>query len=64
MGNVEVNAFQCPAEGRDLGARGPEVVRRRFLLPRLLADELSLYRSLVSAPPGSPSHAAPPAAVR
>ena len=39
-----------PAEARDLGNRGRELVRRRFLLPRLLADELSLYRSLVSAP--------------
>jgi trehalose synthase len=36
-----------PEEGRTLGARGKELVRGRFLLPRLLADELRLYASLI-----------------
>jgi trehalose synthase len=36
-----------PEEGRTLGARGKERVRERFLLPRLLTDELRLYASLI-----------------
>jgi trehalose synthase len=36
-----------PEEGRALGARGREVVRERFLLMRLIADELYLYSSLL-----------------
>jgi trehalose synthase len=36
-----------PEEGRALGRRGRELVRERFLLPRLLTDELRLYASLI-----------------
>jgi trehalose synthase len=35
-----------PEEGRTLGMRGKELVQARFLLPRLLTDELRLYASL------------------
>jgi trehalose synthase len=31
----------------ELGARGRDLVRRRFLLPRLIADDLRLYHSLL-----------------
>jgi trehalose synthase len=37
-----------PPEAHALGARGREVVRERFLLTRLIADELRLYQSLLS----------------
>ncbi len=37
-----------PEQGREIGARGRERVRRRFLLPRLIADELRLYRRLLA----------------
>jgi len=36
-----------PEEGRALGAIGREVVREKFLLMRLIADELYLYSSLL-----------------
>jgi hypothetical protein len=36
-----------PEEGRALGAKGCEAVRERFLLMRLIADELYLYSSLL-----------------
>jgi trehalose synthase len=36
-----------PEEAAALGARGRELVRRRFLLPRLIADELRLYTALL-----------------
>ncbi|MCQ8780540.1 glycosyltransferase, partial [Escherichia coli] len=32
-----------PEEGAELALRGREAVRQRFLLPRLIADELELY---------------------
>lgn len=32
-----------PEEGAELGARGKELVRKNFLLTRLIADELALY---------------------
>jgi trehalose synthase len=38
-----------PDEARALGEQGRARVRERFLLPRLLADELQLYRSLLGA---------------
>src|SRR5215207_3249481 len=38
-----------PEEGAALALRGKEVVRERFLLTRLIADELSLYASLLGA---------------
>jgi trehalose synthase len=37
-----------PEQARDLAAQGRARVRERFLLPRLLADELRLYRSLLT----------------
>ncbi len=44
---------------RELGASGREVVRERFLLTRLVADELRLYASLVGKPVGpGPARAA------
>jgi len=39
--------LQNPDEAELLGRRGRDHVRERFLLPRLLADELHLYRTLL-----------------
>lgn len=36
-----------PDEGRTLGAKGRETVRKKFLLMRLIADELRLYNALL-----------------
>lgn len=36
-----------PEEGKTLGMQGKEIVRERFLLTRLIADELRLYTSLL-----------------
>lgn len=36
---------------QELGGSGRALVRERFLLPRLLADDLQLYASLLGAPP-------------
>jgi trehalose synthase len=36
-----------PGEGKALAARGKELVRERFLLTRLIADELRLYASVL-----------------
>ena len=38
-----------PEEGERFGARGRELVRERFLLTRLIADELRLYGALLGA---------------
>lgn len=38
-------------ESRDLAERGRELVRQRFLLTRLIADELQLYASLLGSQP-------------
>lgn len=38
-----------PAEGQQLARRGRELVRGRFLLTRLIADELKLYGALLGA---------------
>jgi trehalose synthase len=40
-----------PEQRRALGASGRELVRERFLLPRLIADELRLYCSVLGADP-------------
>ena len=40
-------------EARALGARGREVVRKRFLLTRLIADELRLYTTLLGVQPAT-----------
>jgi trehalose synthase len=40
-------ALQHPEEAREFGAKGRELVRERFLLTRLIADELRLYGSLL-----------------
>src|SRR5207247_10233328 len=37
-----------PEDGKAMGARGREAVRERFLLPRLIADELRLYGALLN----------------
>jgi trehalose synthase len=42
-------------EAEALGNRGRALVRERFLLPRLLADELRLYAGLLGRP--APTHA-------
>lgn len=39
-----------PGEARRLGARARESVRERFLMPRLLADYLSLFEELLGLP--------------
>ena len=39
--------LESPDEGRTLGTRGRELVRERFLLTRLIADELRLYGTLL-----------------
>jgi trehalose synthase len=39
-------ALQHPEEAREFGERGRELVRERFLLTRLIADDLRLYGSL------------------
>jgi trehalose synthase len=39
-------------EGHELAARGRELVRQRFLLTRLIADELRLFGDLLGARPG------------
>jgi len=38
-----------PEEGAELAERGRELVRERFLLTRLIADELRLYGALLGA---------------
>jgi len=38
-----------PAEARAMGAAGRAFVRERFLITRLLADELTLYRDVLGA---------------
>jgi len=40
-------ALQHPEEAREFGVRGRELVRERFLLTRLIADDLRLYGSLL-----------------
>jgi trehalose synthase len=40
-----------PAEGQRLAQQGREVVRKRFLLTRLIADELRLYAAVLGSRP-------------
>jgi trehalose synthase len=40
-------ALQHPEEAREFGMKGRELVRERFLLTRLIADDLRLYGSLL-----------------
>ena len=55
VGSVEecaekmLRLLQNPDEGEELAQRGKELVRERFLLPRLIADDLELYCSLLGA---------------
>jgi trehalose synthase len=51
-----------PEEGEELALWGKEIVREHFLLPRLIADELELYTSLLST--GTQPGAAPAPEVR
>ena len=39
-----------PEEGQQLARKGQELVRERFLLTRLIADELRLYGDLLGTP--------------
>lgn len=51
-----VRLLRDPDEARDLGGRGREFVRGRFLLTRLIGDALRLYASVLGAgapPPGA-----------
>ena len=51
------HAARDPARARSLGASGRERVRRHFLIPRLVLDELSLMRRLATGrPPGRASN--------
>jgi trehalose synthase len=45
--------LQHPEEAAELAARGRERVRERFLLTRLIADELRLYGSLLHEQPAA-----------
>jgi trehalose synthase len=47
-----------PGAGRRLAAAGTDLVRRRFLLPRLIGDELRLITSLLGQTPGALTAAA------
>ena len=42
-----------PEEDAELARRGKEIVRERFLLPRLISDELGLYAELLGASRGT-----------
>jgi trehalose synthase len=44
-----------PEEGAELARKGKELVRERFLLPRLIADELALYADLLGTGPVDPA---------
>ncbi|MFQ5798408.1 MAG: glycosyltransferase, partial [Bacteroidota bacterium] len=46
-----VRLLKNPEEGKSLGAQGKSLVRERFLLTRLIADELRLYGSLLGELP-------------
>ena len=46
-----------PKEREALGARGHETVREKFLLTRLIADELRLYGALLGGSQGLPAEA-------
>jgi trehalose synthase len=50
-----VELLANPDHAEELGNRGYDLVRERFLLPRLLADELRLYDVMLGHPP--PAHA-------
>ncbi len=39
--------LENPVRGRELGAEGARAVRERFLMPRLLRDQLALFRSVL-----------------
>jgi trehalose synthase len=47
-----------PEEGEQLASWGKEIVRERFLLTRLIADELALYASLLGTDPAVRTHPA------
>jgi trehalose synthase len=45
--------LRSPEEGADLARAGREIVRERFLLPRLISDELELYADVLDAGRGA-----------
>jgi trehalose synthase len=53
--------LQNPEEGEELALWGKETVRERFLLPRLIAEELELYASLLGSRPQPGANPAPEA---
>ncbi|TCJ20042.1 glycosyltransferase [Rubrobacter taiwanensis] len=42
-----IELLRQPGKGREMGVRGREAVREKFLLPRLISDELRLYAELL-----------------
>ena len=50
-----LHLLRNPEEGAELALQGREVVRQRFLLPRLIADELELYASVLGVSSTAPS---------
>jgi trehalose synthase len=56
VGDIETCAqrilylLNSPDEAQRLGANGRETVRRNFLMPRLLADYLSLFEEMLALP--------------
>ncbi|MGB6838437.1 MAG: glycosyltransferase [Dehalococcoidia bacterium] len=51
--------LEHPQVGQDLSSRGRERIRKRFLLPRMVLDELRLLRSLVRVGKQVPSEEQP-----
>jgi trehalose synthase len=45
-----IELLQNPQEAREHGSRGREWVRQRFLMPRLVADELRVIRRVLGLP--------------
>jgi trehalose synthase len=48
MADRVLHLLRKPEDARAHGLRGREWVRQRFLLPRLVADELRLMRQLMA----------------
>jgi trehalose synthase len=58
-----LHLLRHPEEARELGARGREHVRRHFLMPRLLLEELRLMDALAQVQPLAPRGLVPTAHV-
>lgn len=53
-----IRLLQDPENARQLGARGREHIRDRFLITRLVSDELMLFRDALQSKSGRPQAAA------